>query len=446
MGARVRNLGSAMRQWSHPHLTFARAVTREGIPHAILASAADVLLAAVGGLLVVRFLDPSGYADLRVALTYISWLSIVCGLGMATPILRFCAGRVDERDSAQRLGEDDPVFNAAIKAGMWATIMLAGVAAVLAHAGLLMSSPASRKLFLWLLVSLPFGVASGYCVAYLQAVRELKRLAGRRIMFRVATVLVTLLAAVYAGVRGYAASLVVISAAWAMLMASTVGWRRFRHVGRPWAVPPGFLMMAAQSLLASIVWSVGRTGDLVMLDRLSADRSGIAAYAVAQTIVVMAGSLLGGLQTVAVPYFAEMRPGSGELRGRLWRNQVRLTSLAAISATCAWVAAAVFSVMFLGPSYRQLPVFAVLLLLGFVMQSTFSLVAAALIGIGRVDVNLKVAIVATAAGLGMCWAGFRQWGLLGMAIGQAGGLALYAVIQWTTAWPILTQRDQLDSI
>jgi len=431
--------GDALRRWLRPHLQFASRVSKEGVPHSLFASTIEILASAASGLLVVRILNPASLADLRVAQAYIGWVGVVAGMGMATPILRYCAGRIGEAGPESHGIEPNPVLLSAIRAGVVASVFVAVAAACLARTGLLMRGGHSAGLFLLLLLSIPFTVVSGYCVTYLQAVRELKRLAGWRIVLRVSSVIVTLGAAAFAGVGGYTASLIGVSVVWAFIMRSLVGRTGTR--GRRAGFPAGFLSMAMLSMLANLVGTVRSTADLALLDRMCPDRSGIAAYSVAQSLVAMASSVLVGLQVVSVPFFAEIKPGTGQLRARLLRNQKRLFALALMGAVGAWLLGTAFGALFLGPAYRQLPLLAVPLLLAFVCQSTFSLVSAALIGIGRVDVNLKVAVVAMGAGIALCWIGIRLWGLPGAAIGQAAGVALYAVLQWAVGWPVLARSD-----
>ena len=243
----------------------------------------------------MKFLTAAELAEARVIATYGGYIGLVGSLGLGTSILTFTPR---ETDRSNRLGW--------LYRSLWwsggCCLGLCGLGVLLATHGKMMTNYDTVRWFCLSLAGVVAGALSGTVVAFYQAEKNVRKLAGTQSMVRITSVALIIVGAWFWRFPGYIIALALAS------LASLVGlcWGAdLRGVPlRGTHLPTGFAAVATYALAGNLCLTVGRSADVVIMDRFVDDRGLFGCYALALTILGLPMMVNGALATVAVPYFS----------------------------------------------------------------------------------------------------------------------------------------------
>jgi len=205
-------------------------------------------------------------------------------------------------------------------------------------------------------------------------------------------------------------------------------------------LPTGYLSAAGLSLLANLLWTVGRTADVVILDRVVVDRARFGCYTFALTLVTILSLVNSTVQVVTVPFFAARHEAADWVirNARKWQLAGGLVTVVVAVGLQAGVTLLIVPVY--GQAYAGAAYFLAPLLLAQCLLATFHILSAALAGMGMISVNTTVGAIVVPVSVGISYYMATRYGIDGAVWGQVLSAAIYALVQSSWGWLALSRR------
>ena len=406
-----------------------------GAVHFFSAQIFSQVLSFGSSILVVKFLTPAELAESRIIQTYAGYIVMLGGMGFGASILTVFP---KERDEATKAAWLRALAGFAIAA----TSVLAMGAAVISFNGGLMSNAKTAYWFRWFLLGTLANVLASLLTAFYQAGKQVKKLSGIQSVVRFFNVFLIVGAAWTAGFAGYIIAATASAWVYALSLYKATKWESIRLT-----VPQLPKVVWSTGLLAmggNLLYSMSRSLDIVIMDRLVTDRALMGSFALASSFMMFPQFLISAVQTVGVPYFA------ARFREPQWLLKTTIKAQA-VALLLSFVIAALFYLgclalvhWFYGPSYAPTARLIVPMLGAFCLNSTFNVLSMALFAIDMVRINVLVAVIMFPISVAMSYGCIRQFGVAGAVWAQLANAFLYALVQHGIGWRVmLNQRKRI---
>jgi O-antigen/teichoic acid export membrane protein len=373
---------------------------------------ANFLTQAMGfgtSLFVAKFLTPVELGEVKVLQSYTTVFIVLAGLGYNAAVLKRCSETLDDAEYARTL---HLALHRALLGSFLALVLVVG----LVEAGLL---TASAHLARWLPVYaaiIPFTVTTNILIVYLQARNRITEMARAQTVIKLESFVAVVTATWLWGFPGFVFATLVAYVAGLLPVLKEI--RPAWLLRPPIASPAGFAKLAHWSLLANGIAIVGLYTDIFMLDHFVEDRSGIGYYTLATIFVLAAMQVTTTVQAIATPEFSHRAGDAAWFRRNLPKQQARLTALSWVVAVVLYLVALVTVPLVYGPRYHSTLVYLPILLLRFVVWSSYAIIGVALFGLGLVRYNVIAIAVATPIGFVLSYLWLRHYGIVGLAWAQ----------------------------
>jgi len=402
-----------------------RSLREKGFFHLLSVNITNQFLAFGSILLVAKLLPVKAFGEIKILQAYTGIFAVFAGFGMDSAILKYCSEPRDEpqREAILRLGMGRSGYSVAVS-----MVLLA----ILAWSGYV--TPSST-LSGWLMVyalTIPCTVASNILTVFLQAGKRIREMARAQLIVRAQFVVLLVLATWLAGFKGYVFATLAAYAAGLIPLARQTG---LRFLSRAPALPPdGFTHVALFSVLGNAVNILGLYADIFMLDHFCPQRDEIGFYSLATVFYMGASQITATAQAIAVPYFSERAGNEAWFRRQMVLRQLQLAALSVLVAVLTFAGGWIVVRWFYGPAYHSVPGYLGVLLIRYVVVSSYSVLSVAIFGLGLVRYNLYTVTVATPVGIVLSYVLLNRMGVVGVAWAQVGGslvgLALTVLFMW----------------
>jgi O-antigen/teichoic acid export membrane protein len=370
-------------------------------------------------LVVAKFLSPEELGEVRILQSYTALIIAVAAFGYDTAILKVCSEPrpVHERAAILRLGLGRVALATGVSLTVYAALILTGLLA------------SSVRLAHWMLVYatvVPFAVLGSILMVYLQALKKIKPLARAQAWVRVQSFLVVVACTWFWGFPGFVFGTIAAYAAAVIPLSREAQVRLFDKV--PVQRVSGFGRLAFLSVLGTAVGLLGQSADIFVLDHFARDRQAIGYYALATILVLGAMQVTATVQSIATPYFSERAADGQWFRRRLVRTQWRMTALSIVVAGALYLTARIFIPLMYSEAYLATMPYLAILLLRYVLWSSYAVMGVALLGLGRLEYNLAAALIVTPVGLVLSYLLLQRFGISGVAWAQVLAAVLDLVL------------------
>ncbi len=360
-------------------------------------------------LLVAKFLTPIELGEVRILQSYTAVFAVFAVFGINTAVLKNCS---EDRDSQDR----QRILRAAVVRSL-ATTAIALVALIALSAGGIVTS--TRHLSVWLIIyalAIPFSTSTTVLISFLQALKQIKEMARAQAWIKAQSFVAIALGTWLWGFAGFVFSTIAARIAGLIPMRRQVGSRFL--AARGGKLPADFAHIAVFSVLANGVGMIGRFSDIFILDHFAAQRAAIGCYSLATIFALGASQVTATVQSIATPYFSERADDPAWVRSRLVRNQIRVIMVSIVVAIGVYGMAWLLISTVYAASYRLTLSYLPILLLRYVLWSSYSVIGVALLGLGYVRYNSVVVMVATPVGLVLSYVLLERAGITGVAWAQ----------------------------
>lgn len=388
---------------------------------------ANFMMQFVGfGLLILlpRLVSEAEVGQIKVLQTYADLLIIIAGLGMNTAVLKLCS-------EARAAAELHAMLRLAITRTLGVSIAVVVVVVLAVKAGLLRGDPVVLRWVPYYVLIVPFSAVTLVAVAYLQARKEIRRMAQAQLLVRIQSVVVILLATWLYGLPGFIISSIGAFALALWPFARLIGLDFLRSL--PIKASQSFKEIAGYSVLGNGMNTVGKYADIYILGLFALDPTELGYYSLATIFVIPASVVTSSIQTIVTPYLSE---GSID---RTWftRNLVKTQKQTILVAIAAALAARIFATLVVSvlyePGYAASLGYLDILLVFFVLRSAYSVTAAGHIALGMTKYNFIASAVMAVVALSLTYAALPIGGFEGVAWAKVFTAGLMIPLYWLLA-------------
>jgi O-antigen/teichoic acid export membrane protein len=259
-------------------------------------------------------------------------------------------------------------------------------------------------------------------------------------LIKVQSILLVVVGAWYFGVGGFIWGTIISSVLALIPLLRQVGFG-FIKTSLDKA-PANFMRYSLFSAMANGVAILGQRGDIFILDYFVMDRAAIGYYSLGLIFASAGLQVTGTVQAITTSYFSERAEESSWFRKQLVRNQINLALLSVGVAIAIFAAASLLVPFVYGPEYLPALSFLAILLLGYVIRSSHSLIGVGLFSLGLMHYNFVIAMITTTFSLGLSYMLLQRLGMVGVAWGQVGASALSLVIMVVVISRVFSSRAQ----
>jgi len=386
----------------------------------------NILLQLLGfgsTVMVAKFLLPAELAIVKTAQAYASVAVILAGVGLTAPMLRFCA------DS--RFGEEaqQAMLRTALRVVTWVSLVVVA-AILLVVSGTLGFDEQSGKVYAIYALVLPALALTGLFYVYLQARQQFAALAKNQSLIKLASVFLVLWATYVWGLYGLLLMTVVVSYVGLLPLLRLTLVRR-RTLTAAINLPPGFYRFAFYGMAGMFVSALGQSSDFILMDLVGTDRADVGKYALASVFFLGAATLTGSIQAVITPRFTTLLSDPSQfmayLRGCIPKIVMLSLAVACITVAMGWI----LQTWFFGEKYVGFVDYLAILMLKYVVWSSYAIVGAAMLGAGIIKSGTWVAVATTIVSFALGYPLCKWWGATGAAVAQVGvSLLSLGLILW----------------
>jgi O-antigen/teichoic acid export membrane protein len=183
-------------------------------------------------------------------------------------------------------------------------------------------------------------------------------------------------------------------------------------------IPKLFSDIALFSVLSNGISLIGRNADIFVLDHFVKDRTEIGYYSFATILILGATQVTQTVQAIATPYFSEHADDEVWFRHQLVINQIRMAALSALVAVVLFGTASVLVPLFYGSAYRPTLGYLSILLIRYVIWSSYAILGVAVVGLGMMRLSFIGLIVSTSINLCVTYVLLERYGIVGVAWAQ----------------------------
>lgn len=360
-------------------------------------------------VMVAKFLLPAELATVKTAQAYAAVAVILAGVGLTAPVQRFCAD--------PRFGEESQqaMLRTALRAVAWASLAVV-VTILLVVAGILGFAGQSAKVYAIYSLALPALAVTGLLYVYLQARQQFGALARNQSLIKLASVCLVVWATYTWGLYGLLIMTVVVAYAGLvpLLRLTAVRW-----TSRPTTtLPHGYYQLAFYAMAGTLISALGQSSDFILMDFLHTDRSDVGRYSLASIFILGAATLTGSIQAVVTPRFTMLISDPPQFMAYLrgWISKIVVLSLgvACMTVLMGWI----LQTWFFGDKYVGFVDYLAILMLKYVLWSSYAIVGAAMLGAGIVKSGTWVAVATTIVTFALGYPLCKWFGATGAAVAQ----------------------------
>lgn len=390
-----------------------------GFFHLVMANAAAQAIAFAAGLVLTKLLSPEDLGSARIVQSYFTVLVVIGGVGLGAAVLKFAS---ENRPETERRGIWSAAIRRTLVSGTLGALVLAAVSILV---GVSPHPEVSLAMAVYA-AGAPFSIAADLTVQFLQSQGRAKSVAGLTVVNRAMVAAVTLTGAAIFGLMGWVVAGVV---AWALsfaLMATSAGWGGLRE-SPFW--PKGMSTFSRYALLGNIVYAINQNVDFMILDFLVVDRKEIGIYAFAALFLIAATQLTGAMQAIVIPHLSARYREIEWVRTEALRTQALFAGGAVVAAIL--IQGLVWAAIQIGyPEFESAMRYSLVLMLRFVLAASGAVCGAAIFALGQIRLNVIAVGLGMVAGVTSGILLTLEYGVMGVAWGQAIGGAVVALGQW----------------
>ena len=318
---------------------------RKGFFHLLSANTLIGLLGFGAQLLVAKFLTPLELGQIKTMQSFIAVATVVAGFGFNTAVLKLCS---ENRPAPEKAF----IFKRTLLYSVIPIPIVLAILFLLAHLRDLSPDPAVSDwlpIYMWVI---PATVYSLLIMAYLQARKQIQRMATLQVIIRTLGFVALVTFSARFGLSGFILASVIVGVVALAPLWSAVAPECNSRV-KVSGVLSKSLNLASWSVAANATNTAGGYMDIFMLNYLTTDRVGIGYYGVATIFILGISQLTATVQTIAIPYFSEKSGERKEFVRVLWKYQKLLITVSAIVAAISALLIPVMIGVFYGKDYAS---------------------------------------------------------------------------------------------
>jgi O-antigen/teichoic acid export membrane protein len=383
-------------------------------------------------LLVAKFLTPVELGEIKILQSYTMIFILLGGFGFNAAVLKTCSEN-------RSLAEKEGILRFALTRSLISISISVLILIALAFTGVITSS---HHLSFWLMIYAiltPFAVATDILIVFLQSQKKIKAMARAQIFIKGQSFLIIVLSTWIWGFRGFIFATIIAYGVGLFSVLKQTGLDFFASKIK--ILPSYFVHTAVFSVLSNGISLLGQYGDIFILDHFTNNRREIGYYSLATIFLQGANQITSTVQSITTPYFSERAKDKVWFRHQLIKNQLRMVPLSIAVAALVYLLAWILVHIFYGPEYYSTLTYLLILLIKYVLWSSYALTSVALFGFGLVHYNFIAATISTLMGLTLSYIFLEHFGIVGVAWAQVSAASILLMIMILLAKRVFYRID-----
>lgn len=361
-------------------------------------------------IFVSKLLEPTEIGNVKLIQAYAAFFIMLGTFGYNISTLKLCS---EKRTKVDKL----KIFSLSTK-----RIILFSIISVLLMSGLsyygLLSNDAtvSRWLIVYSLV-IPFAALGYNFVAYFQAIKEIKKMAKLQVIVRLQFIVIIIFSTYLFGFIGLIYSTILSYIIGMVVYLKSTGFRFLKFINTKDRFPK-FEHFAIFTLLGNLITLIGQYSDMYLLDYLEPDRDLIGFYSLATVFFMGAIVVIGTVQSIVTPYFSE-KENDKSWQKKVWIKYQSLAILVSLFvAISMYVLISLLVEFYFGNTYIQIKEFVLLLMVKFLVWSTYAVTGSAMAGLGKIKQGFYLVLFSVPVSILLGYYLYHIYGVNGVVYGQ----------------------------
>lgn len=400
-----------------------KTLARYGFFHLLSANFLTQFLGFGTVLLIVKFLTPQEFGEIKIIQSYMGAFLLMATLGLNSGILKYCS---EERDKLEKL----KILHFSLKKIIYTSVVTFVLLIVFV---LLNQSYHSLNAAFWFFIyalSLPFAAVTLICIAYLQALNEIRSMAKVQCIIKLQSMVVIVLLTWIFGFGGFIIGTVLAYMIATIPIMKQIDIRKV-VLGKAYN-PSGFMKFSFSSFGANFISYIGNFADLFILDKFSSDRADIGYYALAGLFIMAAMQVNGTVQSIVTPYFSKNSSNKTWIVEQIKKNQLKMIFISFGISVCVYLVAYLLVNCFYDVEYKKMLDYLSIFLIKYLIYSSYCILGAAILALGFAKYNFITVLITTPIALYLSYYFLINYGTIGVAYSQifTTGLILFISLFW----------------
>ncbi|WP_170958563.1 lipopolysaccharide biosynthesis protein [Bacillus cereus] len=381
-------------------------------------------------ILVAKFINPESMAQIRSVQTYLTLAVILGTFGLDTAILKFCAEKREDNQKEQILSYS--VRN---------SLLFSFVSILLFNLFLIFIS--KQYSIHWVIYTLcvPILTLTNILINYLLALKKVNKMASIQAIIKVQGALFIIIGTWLFGVKGFIISTVLgLAIGLYPLFKEANPVKRLDNSNID--IPKQFWGIAFFSFLANFVNNIGNYADIIIMDNFIADRVEMGYYSIATIFFLGATQITATLQNIYTPYLTEKSNDYKGLKVMAFNLQKKAIILSVVAGLAVYIGSLVFVPFFYGESYKSTITYTGILMIKYVLYSSYAIMGVTLLAMGKMKENFYVTLISAPIALLINYVASQYFGIIGIAWAQIANGFIMLTLQYTIVIRVFKKLDK----
>jgi O-antigen/teichoic acid export membrane protein len=391
-------------------LALVRNVSGKGFFHLLSANIFLGFSAFGSQVLVAKFLTPLELGQIKTMQSILNVATIAAGFGFNTSVLKLCS---EARPSYEKYY----IFKKNVVLTLVPAVVTMCSLYILSSLGFLSPDKAVSRLLPIYMLTVPAAVYASLIMVYLQALKRIVAMAKLQSIVRLLGYVILILATYFYGMTGFIAASLITGYVALIPLVSSIKNEPHR-TGRVNRVFSESIYYARWSVAANIVNTTTTYMDIFLLNFMIKDRIDLGYYSLATIFIMGLNYVTTTAQSISIPYYSEKSSSKEELLRVLRKYQILMAGVALIAAVLVFIAVGPFVSVVYGPNFASAATYTRILTLKYLFWSCYSLLSAAIFGMGKVKYNCFTALISLFMSVVLGYVSILYYGLIGAAVSQ----------------------------
>lgn len=381
-------------------------------------------------ILVAKFISPESMAQIKSLQTYLILAVLIGTFGLDTAILKYCSEPREESHKKYLLSY-------AIRR----SIIFCVIAVVLFNLFLIFSPKYS--IFQWGVYTLciPMLTMTNILMNYLLALKKVSRMAVIQSVIKVQNAIFIIIGTWLFGVKGFIIATVLGLALGLFPLFKEVNSMKISY-NVSGKIPSTFWNIALFSFLANFTNNIGNYTDIIIMDSFTTNRVEMGYYAIATIFLLGATQVTATLQNIYTPYLTESNDDIGKLKKMTFNIQKKALIVSVFVGSIVYLGAKIFVPIFYGDTYINTVTYTGILMIKYVIYSSYAIVAVMLIALGRMKENFLVNLISVPIILLINYFIGKHFSIIGIAWAQVFNALLVLIIQYAFVFIVIKKEGR----
>lgn len=357
-------------------------------------------------ILVAKFITPESMAQIRSLQTYLTLAVILGTFGLDTAILKFGA---EKRDDSQK----DKILAYSVRN----SLLFSTLSILLFNVFLIFIS--KQYSIHWSIYTLcvPILALTNILMNYLLALKRVNKMASMQAIIKVQSALLIIVGTWLFGVKGFIIATVLgLAIGLYPLFKEVKPAKRLNDMSID--IPKQFWGIAFFSFMANFVNNIGNYADIIIMDNFVTDRVEMGYYSIATIFLLGATQITATLQSIYTPYLTEKSNNYKDLKKMAFNIQKKAIFLSIFTGLAVYIVSLVFVPLFYGDTYKSTITYTGILMIKYVLYSSYAIMGVTLLALGRMKENFYVTAVSAPIALIVNYVISQNFGVIGIAWAQ----------------------------